>query len=93
MAALIDYIVANHPELLPRLLGLWSAAIPWQEGSRVGFAVDWTTGSGGELRFDCTLTAWSDFDAAWAFDWHPANGATWEWLGSRCGASGSLSID
>jgi transcriptional regulator with XRE-family HTH domain len=44
------------------------------------FPVEWRVGDGTLLLFDCGFTAWSDFDAAWAFDWHPADATTWDWI-------------
>ena len=47
------------------------------------FPAVWRVNDGTILRFDCILYPWNDFDALWAFDWFPADGATWEWLGAR----------
>jgi len=80
---LMAYILANHPADLARLLTIWQSISPHSEGQRVVFNVSWLTGEKLPLRFNCEFTAWSDFDAVAAFDWHPADAATWRWLESR----------
>ena len=80
---LVAYIIANHAARLGELLGMWQSAVPFTEGQRVVFDVRWRTSAGVALAFHCNLTSWSDFDAVAAFDWHPANAATWEWLESQ----------
>ncbi len=81
--ALVGYVAEHHPTELPHLFEMWTKAIPWVDGWRGYFPADWRTSEGVDLHFNCTVTTWSDFDATWAFDWQPADGATWNWLDAR----------
>lgn len=80
---LISYILTNHGNQVGRLLSIWQNAAPHIEGSRVYFKMSWLTSSNEPLAFHCQMTSWSDFDGVSAFDWHPADGATWTWLEAR----------
>lgn len=77
---LINELLHGSPQVAQRLLGLWHASPPRHEDSRLTFQPIWRVRDGTELRFNCVLTPWSDFDAEWAFDWHPADAVTWRWL-------------
>lgn len=78
--ALIDYIARNHGEFIPRLFALWESAPAYVEGNRNQVEIEWLTSDGTKLRFMAIFEPGSDFDAAWIFDWHPLDGATWDWL-------------
>ena len=83
---LMNYVIANHSAELGKLLVLWQNTEPWYEGNRALFRPEWRTSDGARLNFHSQLIAWSDFDGVTAFDWQPADAATWEWLDARCRA-------
>jgi len=80
---LMTHVLTHHGDQLGKLLHLWQDTPPHVEGSRAVFEARWLTSDNVLLHFHNQLTAWSDFDAIAAFDWHPADAATWEWLDSR----------
>jgi transcriptional regulator with XRE-family HTH domain len=77
-------IVERDGDSLPRLLQLWdSAPTAVADPSRIIYPVTWRHGDGTLLRFHCTVTPWSEFDGVGMHDWHPADAATWIWLGEH----------
>jgi transcriptional regulator with XRE-family HTH domain len=52
----------------------------YEEEHRVWFRPEWRVSDGTVLRFNTVITSWSDYNAAFAMDWHPADGSTWDWL-------------
>jgi transcriptional regulator with XRE-family HTH domain len=80
---LVNQLLTEAPEIFPHLIELWQNAPPWPDGTRITFQAHWQAGDGTALTFNCQTGAWSDFDAASAFDWHPADPATCEWMASR----------
>ncbi|MBI5947201.1 MAG: helix-turn-helix domain-containing protein [Chloroflexi bacterium] len=80
---LMGYVFAHHGAEIDRLLRIWEETPPHTEGRRLEFNTDWRTSDGTLLHFHCQLTPWSDFDGTGAFDWHPADAATWDWLDKR----------
>lgn len=78
--SVVEDIVHHHSDIFPRLLQLWQTVPSRPEGGRDTFPAVWQVADGTVLRFTCVLSSWSDFEAAWAFDWHPADAATWGWL-------------
>jgi transcriptional regulator with XRE-family HTH domain len=85
--AVVEDIGRIASDVFPQLLQLWQTVPARPEGGRDWFEVRWRTGNGVPLRFHCVLSSWSDFDAVWAFDWHPADGATWNWLDTHTSRS------
>jgi len=81
--ALVEELSQADPGLFGYVVGLWQSAKPWPDGSRICFPVSWRTGDGVPLAINCISGPWSDFDAEFAFDWHPADAATWTWLESN----------
>jgi len=79
-AALAGELAHDYPDFFPRIVALWVAAQPIADGVHFVIPIEWRAGDGSALRFDATLGPWSDFDGAFAFDWHPADAATWRWL-------------
>ena len=82
-ASIMAYVVSHHPGDIGHLLQLFQGAPPRPEGMRMELDVAWRTSAGEGLRFNCVMRSWSEFDGVAAFDWHPADGATWEWLDAR----------
>jgi len=65
------------------VLALWARVSPRYDLARASFEARWQLHDGPRLRFDCLVSTWSDFDATYAFDWLPADGATASWLAER----------
>ncbi len=83
--------VATDPEsseIFPELLALWERVAPREDIARTSFRADWRLADGTALAFNCLVASWNDFDAAGAFDWFPADGATATWLSTRAEAAG-----
>jgi transcriptional regulator with XRE-family HTH domain len=75
--------LATRPEYrdaFPQMMQIWQRVVPRQDVARTSFRADWQLADGTGLAFDCLLSSWNDFDAAWAFDWFPADGTTTAWL-------------
>lgn len=79
-AAVLQDLVRDYPDVLNRLWALWQATPLRREDSRTAFPIVWRRGDGSRLRFNSVSVSWSDYDALWAWDWQPADGATWEAL-------------
>jgi transcriptional regulator with XRE-family HTH domain len=79
-AELVQYIFTNHMDLAPHLMEIWANAEPFHADTRNEVDLVWRTSRGEDLRFTGVFTTFNDFDAAWAFDWHPADAVTWEWI-------------
>lgn len=84
--AMVAEIAQRHPDIFPTLIELWQRVEPRPDGGREGFPAIWRLFDGTVLRFVCLIRSWSDFDAAWSLDWHPADAATWTWLNTTVGA-------
>ncbi|OAI38965.1 hypothetical protein AYO38_08610 [bacterium SCGC AG-212-C10] len=78
--ALAGHIAQNHPLLMSHLFELWQSTPPFLDGFRNQGLIEWNTKSGERLRFFGIFSSFNDFEAAWAFDWHPLDAATWDWL-------------
>lgn len=78
--AIVNDVVKLAPGLMPRLLNLWQSTPPRPPSARITWPVQWRASDGTELAFNCIITAWDDFDAVAANDWHPADARTWAWL-------------
>ena len=70
-------------EAFPLLMELWEHTPPRPHASRTVWKVDWKTGDGARLTFNCVNGDWDEFDAVAMNDWHPADCTTWEWLSAR----------
>ncbi|MGI8549532.1 MAG: helix-turn-helix domain-containing protein [Dehalococcoidia bacterium] len=70
----------EYEEAFPVMMQLWQIVLPRQDVSRIPFPVVWRLSNGTELRFNCILSSWNDFDLAGAFDWFPADASTATWL-------------
>ncbi|MEO9254629.1 MAG: helix-turn-helix domain-containing protein [Tepidiformaceae bacterium] len=79
-ADLVQFIFTNYPDLAQHLMELWANAEPFHDAARNEVDILWRTSVGVDLHFSGPFTSFNDFDAAWAFDWHPADAATWDWL-------------
>ncbi len=65
------------------LMRLWGAVQARPDNSRATFQAQWKLSDGTELLFNCIVAPWNDFDAAYGFDWHPADAQTVRWLRGR----------
>ncbi len=99
MTALIAQLQSDHPDVLARAMGLWAAAEPMPVGQRNVRPVTWTVADGTVLEFHTLFRPLSEYDSLNAYDWHPANAATWRWMeGQRSGPdplqahSGAISL-
>jgi transcriptional regulator with XRE-family HTH domain len=81
--ALVEYLIQHHPDLVGRLFGIWQTTEVTDQARVNQMPIEWLASDGTALRFDAVFTTLDDYDAAWAFDWHPSNGATWEWINAH----------
>lgn len=81
--ALLTDVFTRYAEFSERLTQLWTLTEPWRPQSRIQFRVSWRTSDGTALRLNTVLTAMDEYTFTSAFDWHPADGATWRWLNAR----------
>lgn len=80
---LMNYVVENHSRELEKLFEYWQSTEPHVEGTRTVFDTHWRAEDGSLLKLHSEMTTWSDYDGVTAFDWHPGNAATWDWLAAR----------
>lgn len=83
MQHLIGKVVAQYPEVLGRLFGLWQSVPTWRDGARNLHPVEWMADSGQRLEFVMVSRSWSLHDGTFAMDWHPMDSVTWDWLESQ----------
>ena len=90
LATLVQEIATQYPTAFADLMRIWATATPHPDQRNIYYPV-WRTSTGTVLRFNTVATVWSDFDALFANDWHPADAATWQWLSGQL-ASGLGSV-
>jgi transcriptional regulator with XRE-family HTH domain len=78
---LISWLEHDEPEALARLRALWGAATPPVLTSRATFPFVWRHADGEVLAFNGLLVPAFARGAPWLLDLHPADAATWRWLG------------
>jgi transcriptional regulator with XRE-family HTH domain len=78
---LVQDVSRDHPQAFAEVARLWFTTSPLRDLPRVTFPAAWRLRDGIILQFHVIISIWSEFDGAWAFDWFPADGATWDWLG------------
>ena len=81
--SLVEYLLQHHPDLVGRLFGIWQTTEIRDQARVNRMPIEWLSSDGTALRFDGVFTTLNDYDAAWAFDWHPADGPTWEWINAH----------
>lgn len=79
-ASVVAWLSGIDEDRRMRLFQIWSEAPGWGVGNRVSFSAQWQTDDGESLTFHCLVTPWSNLLGIWAFDWHPADARTWEWV-------------
>lgn len=79
--SVVNDIMHTDPDAMPDLMRVWFSAPPRPQSFRHTFFVRWRVADGTTLAFDAIITNWSDFDGVSVNDWHPADAATWTWLG------------
>lgn len=82
-ARLVQELAGHFPPAMAKFMQLWATAPSYGDRYRLRFPAEWRTNDGTLLHFNCICYPWSDFDALWTFDWFPADGATWQWLGEQ----------
>lgn len=88
---LIAHIAEQHTAGFNALWAIWSATPPPGEERRWTFRAEWRLADGTELNFNCVIGPWDTLSAGNAFDWFPADGATWRWLDATAPASSTAS--
>lgn len=94
--AIVEDAVKVDGAHLTALMQLWMTTPTRDEEARTTLPVVWRLSSGQELRFNCVIAAANRFLGANQFDWFPADGQTWEFLGSpdlRASTTGGLDAD
>ncbi|MCC7365929.1 MAG: transcriptional regulator [Dehalococcoidia bacterium] len=91
-ASLAAWLAKEPPQTAAWLFALWNEAVPWEIGRRVTFRAEWKASDGTVLAFNCLITPWSMFVGIWAFDWHPADAATWRWLAAQETQEGQVRV-
>lgn len=69
------------PELIGRLTELWRRARPTMLTNRLVIPIQWKHDDSSSLAFNCIASPWG-LTGGWALDWHPADAATWDRLGT-----------
>jgi len=77
---LSEIVRAMSPETRAALREAF-AATNRDDAPRVGTLLELRGPRGRLLRFHCMVDPWNSFDPIWAIDLHPADSATWRWLG------------
>lgn len=80
---MVNEIATKFGLALPRMMALWTDVGTYAGGRITILPTIWRLNDGTILRFNCITYPWNDFDALWAFDWFPADGLTWDWVGAR----------
>ncbi len=84
---LIAHIAEQHTAGFNALWAIWAATPPPGEERRWSFRAEWRLADGTELNFNCVIGPWDTLSAGNAFDWFPADGATWRWLDATAPAA------
>jgi hypothetical protein len=79
--AVLAALAEAEPDGTKRLRAAWDTAPETVLSTRAMFPVVWQADDGSLLHFHGMLTLWSDYLWYWALDFHPADAATWAWLG------------
>jgi len=77
----VENVRQTDPAVLADLVRLWRSGTTSPARVRILVPVHWRTEEQIELNFNVLISPWNAVDPAWAVDWHPADAATWEWLG------------
>ncbi len=81
--AVLAQLAAEDPDGFAQLQALWAAAPAPELSTRAVVPVLWRTEDGTLLTFHGVLSLWCTHLWYWALDWHPADAATWVWLGEK----------
>ena len=77
---LLERLQQDDPDAVRHLQAISEASTPTLLSTRAVSPVVWRQANGRLLTFHGVISLWSDIAWYWAFDWHPADAATWEWL-------------
>lgn len=83
LADVASHLRTTDREGLAALFDVWAESTSPPNPRRIAVRLDWQTGDGDRLLFDCLLNPWDSYDPYWAMDWHPASPETFAWLEAR----------
>jgi transcriptional regulator with XRE-family HTH domain len=78
-----EHVRRANADGLSRLDDIWHRSAGVSSLQRPGVRFEWTTESGDELTFNCTISGWNSYDPYKALDLYPADQKTFSWLEGR----------